>query len=64
MKETLEKVRMIALRKTYYAGRDIKAGESFEVSPEHVHLLTSVKSAKLVEESKRTYKRRDMRAED
>lgn len=59
---------MVALRNMYY-GRDVKAGESFDVSPEHVNLLTKTKSAKAGDpedsegpDKKLRYSRRDMRA--
>ena len=62
---TMKTEKMIALRNMYY-GRDLKAGEEFEASNEHVQALVLTNAASLVEDesdkSKR-YARRDMRAE-
>ena len=61
-------IKMIALRKTYYGGVDYKKGETFEVQPRYVAILTACGSAKRAnpeteEPKKGAYKRRDLRAE-
>lgn len=62
------KTKMIALRQTHYGGTNRQKGEIFEVSAEHVRILTATKSAKPVDDQTepdpKRYKRRDMRAED
>lgn len=56
------KVKMVALQRTYYAGQWHNEGEEFEIKPQYVNLLTKTKRAAVVE-TKREYKRRDLRAE-
>lgn len=62
----MNKRKLIALRNTYY-GRNITAGQSFEATPSHANLMVKCKAARYAEDAteseKRTYKRRDMKAE-
>lgn len=62
------KTKMIALRQTHYGGVNRRKGEVFDVSPEHIRILTATKAAKPADDAKESepnrYKRRDMRAED
>jgi len=61
-------IKLIALKDCYYAGVTYKKGESFEVQPRYVAILTACGSAKRAnpeteEPKKGAYKRRDLRAE-
>lgn len=62
----MNKIEMVALRATYYAGKVIPEGRTFSVDPKHVRLLVATHAAKVAEEpeKKRKYNRRDMQAAD
>jgi hypothetical protein len=53
---------MIALRSQYY-GRDLKAGEMFEVTEEHAALLERTGAAEREPKPKKEYRTRVMEAE-
>lgn len=57
---------MIALKDFYYAMKDVKEGDDVEIEEKDIHILMLAQAVKEKEEArqKRTYKRRDMTAED
>lgn len=59
-----KKIRMVALARTYFSGWR-EPGEEFEATPSQANLLTATHKAKIKDEDlqRRTYKRRDMKAE-
>ena len=70
----MNKVKMIALRKTYYDGVNHEEGELFSVEPRYVSILSATKAARVAGEADlaspvqaptkaKTYNRRDVRAE-
>lgn len=60
----MARVKMIASREFPYASRALKAGDVFEADNEHdASVLVLVGHARREEPEKRTYRRRDMRAE-
>lgn len=68
----MEHVRMVAQSPFDYAERRVHKGQEFDCDPKHAKLLKIVGKASYVEEAKkdkpepkkkRTYRRRDMRAE-